>query len=145
MSMPSLDPEESPADLPEPMTPPDPFAATNEGALAVSSADESVAPRDGWVLVALIPYEGIEPPAGIREDLARAVSCTVSAIWHPSLLGGARELPRIESIESPSPPGPREVRIIAEGAARSVFLLDIERRSRIPGRRCWSREPIAPN
>ena len=80
------------------------------------SGDEFRAPKDGWVLIALIPYEGIEPPASIGEDLARAVWCAVSAIWHPSLLERARELPRIESIESPSPPGPREVRIIAEGS-----------------------------
>jgi alpha-mannosidase len=116
MSMPSLDPEESPADDLEPMTPPDPSPAANQEGLVDPSADESVAPRDGWVLIALVPYEGIEPPSDVRDDLARAVWCTVSAIWHPALLGRARELPRIESVESPSPPGPREVRVIADGA-----------------------------
>src|SRR5262249_55996650 len=39
-----------------------------------------------------------------------------SGRWHPALLAQARELPRIEPVESPSPPGPREIRIIA-GAA----------------------------
>ncbi len=68
------------------------------------------------MLVALIAYEGIEPPSDVQDDLARAVWCTVSAIWHPSLLARARELPRIEPIESPTPPTAREVRIIADGA-----------------------------
>jgi alpha-mannosidase len=76
-------------------------------------AIESGVPDDGWSLIALVPHDGQEPPASVSEDLARSVWCAVTAIWHPSLLARSRELPRIESIESPTSPGPREVRIIA--------------------------------
>ena len=41
----------------------------------------------------------------------------MSALWHPSLLARAAGLPRIESVDSPSPPGAREIRVIASGAA----------------------------
>jgi alpha-mannosidase len=44
------------------------------------------------------------------------VWCAVSALWHPSLLARASELPKIEPIESPSSPGPRDLRVIAGGA-----------------------------
>lgn len=69
--------------------------------------------EDGWSLIALVPHDGKEPPASVSEDLALSVWCAASAIWHPSLLVRARELPRIESIDAPSAPGPREVRVIA--------------------------------
>ncbi len=72
--------------------------------------------RDGWTLVALIPHDGQEPPADLSDDLARSVWCAVSALWHPSLLARAAQLPRIESVDSPSPPGPREIRVIPAGA-----------------------------
>ena len=72
---------------------------------------------DGWALIALVPYDGQEPPAAVSDDLARAVWCAVSALWHPSLLARAAGLPRIESVDSPSPPGSREIRVIASGAA----------------------------
>ena len=41
----------------------------------------------------------------MSDDLAQAVWCAVSSLWHPALLSSAAELPRIEPIESPSPPG----------------------------------------
>ena len=41
-------------------------------------------------------------------------------LWHPSLSARAAELPRIEPIESPSPPGQREIRIVAGGLWRSA-------------------------
>src|SRR5262249_19206569 len=99
MSMPTPDTEaEQPA-----TTPPEPEPV----------AIESGVSDDGWSLIALVPHDGQEPPASVSEDLARSVWCAVTAIWHPSLLARSRELPRIESIESPTSPGPREVRIIA--------------------------------
>ena len=52
----------------------------------------------------------------MSDDLAQAVWCAVSALWHPSLLARAAGLPRIESVDSPSPPGAREIRVIASGA-----------------------------
>jgi alpha-mannosidase len=113
--MPLLDPEESPAEFPEPTSPPESDFDTGTDETAEQPADETEAPRDGWLLIAMVPHDGIEPPADVRDDLARAVWCAVSAIWHPSLIGQARELPRIEPIESPSSPGPREVRVVATG------------------------------
>ena len=74
--------------------------------------------RDGWALIALVPYDGQEPPAAVSDELAQAVWCAVSALWHPSLLARAAGLPRIESVDSPSPPGAREIRVIASGAGR---------------------------
>jgi alpha-mannosidase len=111
MTIPPTDPEDAPsafagteADLP--------LAVSSEVPEATPAA-ESHRPEEGWSLIALVPHDGREPPAGVSEDLASSVWCAVSAIWHPSLLARARELPRIESIDSPTAPGPREVRVIA--------------------------------
>ena len=71
----------------------------------------------GWTLVALIADDGVEPPAGLPDRDALATWCAVSALWHPSLLARAEALPRVESVESPTSPGPREVRVLAAGAA----------------------------
>ena len=76
---------------------------------------EPLAPRSGWRLVALIPHDGKEPPAGLDDVLAQATWCAASALWHPSLLARAAELPIIEPIETPSAPAPKEVRVIASG------------------------------
>ena len=121
MSMPYLDPEEPFLESVEPMTPLDPSnAATAEVPLIESVKTEAIepeAPRDGWSLIALIPHDGKEPPADLGDQQALAAWCAVSAPWHPALLARSQVLPRIESIESPSSPGPREVRIIADGSA----------------------------
>ncbi|HZW30461.1 MAG TPA: glycosyl hydrolase family 38, partial [Isosphaeraceae bacterium] len=100
MSRPSLDPEPPPPDLTG----------------VVGTELDADATRDAWALIVLIPHDGREPPANVREELAQAVWCAVSAPWHPALLAQARELPRIEPVESPSPPGPREIRIVTAGA-----------------------------
>jgi alpha-mannosidase len=71
---------------------------------------------DGWSLIALVPYDGQEPPKSVTEELARSVWCAISALWHPSLLVRAHVLPRVESVDAPSPPGAREIRVIASGA-----------------------------
>ncbi len=76
---------------------------------------EPQAPRSGCRLVALIPHDGKEPPAGLDDVLAQATWCAASALWHPSLLGRAAELPIIEPIETPSAPAPKEIRVIASG------------------------------
>ena len=47
-------------------------------------------PRDGWALIALVPYDGQEPPATVSDELAMGVWCAVSALWHPSLLAQCR-------------------------------------------------------
>ncbi len=76
---------------------------------------EPLAPRSGWKLVALIPHDGKEPPAGLDDVLAQASWCAASALWHPSLLARAAELPIIEPIETPSTPAPKEIRVIVAG------------------------------
>jgi alpha-mannosidase len=128
MSTLQTDPEEKPAAaaapaLPAPDGPPE-LGADSLGEVPSSlevarvEAPRPLAPAalDGWSLFALVPFDGREPPAGASDDLAQAVWCTVSALWHPSLLARAAGLPRIEPIESPSPPGPREIRVLAGGA-----------------------------
>jgi alpha-mannosidase len=77
-------------------------------------------PGDGLSLVSLIAHDGVEPGAGYADGDAQAAWCAVSAPWHPALLAKATVLPRLESIDSPSSPGPREVRIIAEGCAEGL-------------------------
>jgi alpha-mannosidase len=77
--------------------------------------EQAEPPAAGWVLVALVPFEGREPPRQVSDELAQAVWCAVSSLWHPALLSSAVELPRIEPIESPSPPGQREIRVVAGG------------------------------
>ena len=120
MSIPTPDPEEAltDSDSSEPLPGTEPETPTAEPVAApeVNPSVESARPEDGWSLIALVPDDGREPPASVSDELARSVWCAVSAIWHPSLLARARELPRIESIESPTPPGPREVRVVAGGS-----------------------------
>ncbi|MGO9813355.1 MAG: hypothetical protein ACLP53_21635, partial [Isosphaeraceae bacterium] len=76
---------------------------------------EPLAPRSGWKLVALIPHDAKEPPAGLDDVLAQASWCAASALWHPSLLARAAALPTIEPVETPSAPAPKEIRVIAAG------------------------------
>ncbi len=70
---------------------------------------------EGWSLIVMLPHDGQEPPASVSEEMALAAWCAATAIWHPSILARAQALPRFESIESPSSPGPHEVRVIVEG------------------------------
>jgi alpha-mannosidase len=130
MSIGSLEPEDSPLDPalpsasalaaapdPPPDGPTDGAASDGHSAGEIESAHAVAEPaREGWALIALVPYDGQEPPATVTDDLAKGVWCAVSALWHPSLLARAAGLPRIESIDSPSPPGAREIRVIATGA-----------------------------
>ncbi len=130
MTMSAPDPEElSPAasDLPPPSESPLltalPLATPElvgpliaQAAETIVSSQPEIAPvRDEWALIALVPFDGREPPAETSDDLASAVWCAVSALWHPSLLARAATLPRIEPVNAPSAPGPREIRVIASG------------------------------
>jgi hypothetical protein len=76
-------------------------------------------PPDGetWSFVALISDDGQEPATTMSDDDALATWCAVSALWHPSLLARSGGLPQIEDVESPEPPGPRQVRVVAASAA----------------------------
>ncbi|MBV8317417.1 MAG: hypothetical protein JOZ53_20955 [Planctomycetaceae bacterium] len=87
---------------------------------AAPGQDAPVAPGPtggGWSLVALIANEGLEPPAGLPDRDALATWCAASTLWHPSLLALAGALPKVESVESPTSPSPREVRVLAVGSA----------------------------
>ena len=76
-------------------------------------------PPDGqdWSFVALIPDDGREPGAQVSDGDALATWGVVSALWHPALLARSGGLPQIEDVEFPEPPGPRQVRVVASGAA----------------------------
>ena len=99
---------------------PDAAPADDVGTLPVASTPESDRPEDGWSLITLVPHDGKEPPASVLGRSGPVRLVCGPAIWHPSLLARARELPRIESIESPTSPGPREVRVNAAGAGGSL-------------------------
>ncbi len=110
MSIPSPDPADS-----EPGSPlePAPEAAPEPDAGATPAGSA----LGVWTLVALIADDGQEPATNLSETAALGVWCAVSALWHPSLLAQATALPRIESVDYPSPPGPNEVRVLAGGTA----------------------------
>jgi alpha-mannosidase len=121
MSMPYLEPEgpEPPAEAAEPSPPTfagdDPAVEPLTEPSQAAEPEPEPPPRTGWRLLTLIPHDGKEPPASLADDLAQAVWSAVSAPWHPSLLSRAVELPRVEPIESPSTPGPKEIRLVAAG------------------------------
>ena len=112
---PAVEPESITDAQPEPVTDAQPDAAVEVQPDASSQAEE-LPPRDGWWLVALVPHDAKEPPASLDDGLAQATWCASSAIWHPSLLARAVELPILEPIETPSSPGPKEIRVVAAGA-----------------------------
>ncbi len=116
MSMPYLEPQDSePPPVPSASLEPQPEPALPEQPQAASEP-EVLPLRSGWKLVALIPYDAKEPPANLDDKLAQASWCAASALWHPSLLARAAELPILEPIETPSAPAPKEVRVVAAGA-----------------------------
>ena len=129
MSMPAPDPEEIPPAAVELVPPVDLSTLDRDAAFDSGTGHRSRAgcapsrlgpikaepTTAGWVLIALIPFEGREPPRQVSDELAQAVWCAVSSLWHPALLSIAAELPRIEPIESPSPPGQKEIRVVAGG------------------------------
>jgi len=127
MSTPSREPDQPPHD-PDRIEPeveasvaPDAvltdLAAGGEQTVETARTDQ-LAPEsasEGWSLIALVPYDGQEPPPDVSDELAQAVWCAVSALWHPALLARAVALPRVEAIESPTAPAAREVRVIPTG------------------------------
>ena len=92
-----------------------PVAAADEDAAALAEVAAPAAERtdDGWSLIAMVPYDGKD----------RRPPCRRSWPWPsgaPSRPSGIRRCwpvrgscPGSSPIESPTPPGPREVRIIA--------------------------------
>jgi alpha-mannosidase len=82
---------------------------------APAGPEQTQGDSDRWSVVALIASSGVEPPSGVSDDEAQATWCAVSAAWHPAILAGSGALPRVEDVDGPSPPGRREVRLVAEG------------------------------
>jgi alpha-mannosidase len=123
MSVPSLEPDEVPAAPGETGQPPTPETSAAASLPPAEPAPESIeasrgalaGTADSWALIALVPFDGHEPPASLSDELAQAVWCASSSLWHPSILARAAALPRIESIDSPSAPGSKEIRVIASG------------------------------
>jgi alpha-mannosidase len=113
MSMPGLDPQDAGSTPPE-AVPPDRAAEPPDEETAAQTAPEPP-PRTGWRLFCLIPNDGKEPAGALSDEAAQACWCAASALWHPSLLSRAAELPRIEPIETPTPPAAREIRLLPEG------------------------------
>jgi len=111
----------SPQFTEQPPSPSPALAAFPAGGEPAGETEQSDHPppepaREGWSLIALVPYDGREPPPDVGDELAQAVWCAVSALWHPALLERAIALPRVEPIESPTPPAPREVRVVPSGS-----------------------------
>jgi alpha-mannosidase len=128
MTMPAPDPEEIPPAAVElvppvdlatmtamPLSTPGLVAPVEPATSESSELNQAESVVAGWVFIALIPFDEREPPCQVSDELAQAVWCAVSSLWHPALLSSAAELPRIEPIESPSIPGQREVRVVAGG------------------------------
>lgn len=112
----------------------DPHAYVDENPYEYTQPDREVEPTppfepdpNGWSFVALIPHNGKQPPADQDPDEALATWCAVSAFWHPSLLARARELPRIESLESPPAVGEREIRVVASARVSGAHHDESER------------------
>jgi alpha-mannosidase len=101
----------------------DAAAAEPAGDVSPSGVAEAVSmhPRSGWKLVTLIAGDGKEPPAGLTDDLAESTWCAVSALWHPSLLARAAELPAIEPVDAPTAAGQREIRVIPRGTRERLL------------------------
>ena len=72
-------------------------------------------PADGWSVVSMVPYHGSEPPANLTDTEAEAIWVSTTAPWHPAVLAKLIGLPRVESEDFPTSPGPREIRLGPEG------------------------------
>ncbi|AGA30408.1 glycoside hydrolase family 38 N-terminal domain-containing protein [Singulisphaera acidiphila] len=87
-----------------------------ESAEPQTEAPSPPVPEGGhWSLIALVSHDGVEPPANLSESEALGIWCARSVLWHPALLAQTQMLPRIESIDAPTSPGPRELRVVAAG------------------------------
>jgi alpha-mannosidase len=117
MSMPTIDPK-----------PGEPDNDTESAPLAESTAEigtptepspesptEPITARDGRTFVALIAFNGVEPPASLSDRDALASWCALSAVWHPALLAEVGALPRVDGVDNPSPASPRDVVVVADG------------------------------
>ena len=168
MSMPSLGPEDvepplTPASEPgagirdrrQPDQPAIPLAMIRGGAGEVESSGqalqpnrtskpEPLAPRSGWTLVALIPHDGKEPPAGLADDLAQAAGAPSRRSGIPRCSPGRRNCPDRadrDSLVAGTEGNPRRSR----PGHWTGSLPATGPRPRTPARSCSSREPTAPH
>ena len=108
------------------------------------AADQAEAAPDGWVLIALIPHDGHEPPAaGQRRAGAGGLVRRLGALASVAPLRVPRSCPGSSRSNLPRRPAAREIRVIAGGRGTGS-LPATGRRPRMPGRSCSSREPTAP-
>jgi alpha-mannosidase len=90
--------------------------APSEGPETSSAPAPAPGPaEDGGSLVSLIAYNAVQPPATLTDAIAEGSWAAVSAPWHPAILAGLTSLPKVEGVDDPSAPGPREVRLVALG------------------------------
>ncbi len=137
---------------PGPIAPIETDPATDDAQEPESAAEtaaeppgESGRPEDGWSLIAMVPHDGREPPATASDEAAQSVWCAVSAMWHPSLLARARELPRIESIDVSDVPGAAGDPDHRRAARPTRSRPDTGPRPRTPAPPCSMRAPTAPS
>ena len=67
------------------------------------------------MLIALVPFEGREPPRQVSDELAQAVWCAVTSLWHPALLSSCRGIAPNRADRISIATGAREIRVIAGG------------------------------
>jgi len=82
-------------------------------------------------MVAMVPYDGRQPPPGASETEALETHAAVTGLWHPAVLLAA-QLPEVESVAMPTDPGPGEIRVVPR-SARSQLPEDYECRVREAG------------
>lgn len=73
-----------------------------------------------WSVISVIPHNGVEPPASVTDATGLAVWAAVSTLWHPAVLATLASLPKVEGVESPGSPAPRQIFVVAEGCADQV-------------------------
>jgi alpha-mannosidase len=71
----------------------------------------------GFRPIALLPDIAQPPSPNLSEEAAQAAWVAATACWHPALLAKSEALPRIEDVESATPPETRDLRIVAAGAS----------------------------
>ena len=86
-----------------------------------------------WTLVALVPFDREDPPAEYERRARPRNLVRRDRSLAPHLAGaGQTGCPRIEPVEFPSSPGPREIRLSRRRSHRSASL-----RIPDPGRGLW--------
>ena len=91
--------------------------------------DEGPAASEVQAPLALIGDNLREPAADLPDSEGLANWSAATALWHPAILARVDSLPRLEGLESPTAPGPGEVRVLAaalEGRLPSGYRVQAE-------------------